>query len=111
MKKYGYPCLLIFAAGILMKIENMFIKGSSHHFFATLTMALAFFGLGVLLQPKRKNKTWVKKLVVSFLFFFLILFDFGALKVPFVEKLFSFVGIYQFSLYLLYVYLGWLFFD
>ncbi len=111
MKKYGWPLLTIFAAGILVRIENMFIKGSSHHFFYTLTLAIAFFALGVCLQPKRKNKTWVKKLIVSFVFFLLILYDLGALKPAFLEKIFAFAGIYQFSLYLLYLYLGWLFFD
>ncbi len=111
MKKYLTPLAVLFVSDWLVVLENKLLNGSVCTLFRTLSIAFALFALGVSLQSRRKNKTWVKKLIVSFVFLFLMLYDIGVLKITIIEQVFSIAAIQQFSLYALYVYLGWMFFD
>ena len=109
--KYGYPLLVMIIGGWLVKIENMFIQGSAHHLLVTLTLAIAMFAFGICLQPKHKNNTWFKKLVVSFVFLLLVLVDLGYVVIPIVGEILNYLAVSGVIYYLFYIYLGWLFFD
>ncbi|MBR2684653.1 MAG: hypothetical protein IKE59_01210 [Erysipelotrichaceae bacterium] len=109
--KYLTPILILMGGGWLIRLENLLIKGSANHLFVTVTLALTLFGFGIALQPRRNNKTWVKKLLVSFVLLFFLLLDLGYLKVGIVSDLLYYGALDGVIYYMIYVFCGWLFFD
>lgn len=111
MKKYASPIITMIVTGWLSRLEGMFLTGSARSLIVTFTIAMGFFALGICLQPRRKNRTWVQKLVVSFVFLFFVLWELGYLSIPFLSNVLDTLGYQHFVIYMIYVFCGWLFFD
>ncbi len=109
--KYLTPVLVIVIGGWLVRLENMFLHGSAQHLLSVCTLAFALFGFGISLQTRRNNKTWVKKLIVSFVFLFFLLLDLGYLNLPLVSGILYYLAADGIFYKLIYVLCGWLFFD
>ncbi len=76
-----------------------------------VVQALFMFVFGISIQPKRRYKTWLKKLIIAFIFSYLVFYQLGYFQYFVVTKLFDMLAIDNLALNLIYVFLGWLFFD
>lgn len=76
-----------------------------------VVQALFMFVFGISIQPKRRYKTWLKKLIIAFIFSYLVFYQLGYFQYFFITKLFTMFAIDKLALNLIYVLLGWLFFD
>lgn len=112
MRKYGIPLLVIIIGGWLTRLEAQYLTGDVEDFMVAMTRAFTLFGFGISIQPHHKKSTWVKKLIVSFVFIFLLLWEMGFVRIGFFDIIFDLFCVeVKFVLYLYYIFLGWLFFD
>lgn len=109
--KYGLPLLIIIVGGWLIKLIDIFVTNGIKNIVIVIVTAIFLFAFGMSLQPKRRYKTWVKKLIIAFIFSYLILFNLGYFHLSLIVKLFDLLAINQLADYLIYIFLGWLFFD
>jgi len=109
--KYGLPLLIIIVGGWLIKLTDIFVANSAKGIVMVIITAIFLFAFGMSLQPKRRYKTWLKKLIIAFVFSYLILFNLGYFHWSLVVKIFDILAINQLADYLIYIFLGWLFFD
>ncbi|MPM46294.1 hypothetical protein SDC9_92992 [bioreactor metagenome] len=106
--KYGLPLLIVIIGGWLIRLLNQYLNNGV---ILTVIIALLLFAFGISIQPKRRYKTWLKKLLIAFIFIYLILFDLGYFRFRFLVQVFDWLAIEQLEFNLLYLFLGWLFFD
>lgn len=112
MNKFFYKyliALLIIIVGswTIVIIEDLIGKND----LILLVRALLLFAFGISLQTKRRYKTWIKKLIIAFIFSYLVFYQLGYFQFTFVNKVFSLLAFDRVAFILLYIYLGWLFFD
>ena len=112
MKKFLTSLFIIVISAWLVRFEISFLTGEAQDVIVNLTIALSLFGLGISFQTHHKTRTWVKKLIISFLFLFLVIWDLGYIDVVGLNSIFDVLGLeYQFVLYMFYIFFGYLFFD
>jgi uncharacterized membrane protein YGL010W len=111
MKKYTAPIAIIMTLALLVRfLETVFYGHMS--FVVTIIRAMLLFYFGIVLsKSRRRSQTWVKKVVVIFIFALLIVVEMGVFEMPDVYRLMETLGIYGNIIYLIYIYCGYLFFD
>ena len=112
MKKYGIPFLIIIVASFLMSLirKHLYVQGLET-FLTVLTIVLAFvFGASLNDHRSTRGDTWLKKMIIMFLFVLVALIYFGVINVTFINHAFSFLGFTNIIYYFLFIWFGYLFF-
>lgn len=112
-RRYGLPFLIMIGGGLLVRLLRQFLFGSLVSAVVIVTIAIVLFSFGLSLNghKKRRDESWFKKLIISFVFLFFIMWNLGYVVFPSLHSFFSFLGIEGFVIYMVYVYCGWAFFD
>lgn len=111
MDDYGKPLITLSISGIIYALISMLVPASQSDVVLTFFRACICFIFGINLYQYRRTKTWVKKLIVSFIFMFLMLIDMGYDIFPQLINILNILKIKGFLLNLIYVFLGWTFFN
>ena len=106
--KFILPLLIIMLGSWALDLAALYIKNDV---VIVILRALLMFSFGIAIQIKRRYKTWIKKLLVAFVVVYLITYQLGYFAFPLVTQLFALLAIDSLALDMIYVYLGWLFFD
>jgi hypothetical protein len=111
--RYGLPFVILIVTGLLVRLEQIFLSGTVETTICSVTMILGAFAFGISLnrQRRRRNESWLKKIVISFLLVYFLLMDLGIVLLPSIMEFFQMIGISGSLLNLLIVYLGYCFFD
>lgn len=75
------------------------------------SLLLFWYGLTLNNSHKRRNETWLRKVIISFVFIFFLVWDLGYIMIPELKNFFDNIGLYGYIVYLIYIYCGWAFFD
>ena len=113
MKNYGFPFLVMVISGFIVKVLGVFLSGSFKDTAIIIAVAISLFAFGISLNTKKRkrNETWIKKIFISFILIFFIFWDLGYFVIPQLRNAFEFIGISGFVINMLYIYLGFVFFD
>ena len=111
--RYGLPFVILIVSGFLVRLEQIFLSGTFETTICSATLILGAFAFGISLnrQRRRRNESWLKKIVISFLLVYFLLMDLGVVLVPSIAEFFQMIGISGSLVNLLVVYLGYCFFD
>lgn len=111
--RYGFPFVIMILSGFLVRLERTFLSGSFESTVITITMAVCMFAFGISLNrhKRKRNESWLKKIVISFFLIFFLFWDLGIFVIPSLKNMFDVMGITGFVIHLFYVYLGYAFFD
>lgn len=111
-QRYGIPIAIMIGGGWLLRLIRYLFTGSTEHTLVIIATAILLFSFGMnLSQHKKRNHTWIKKVLVSFLFLFLLLWDLGYFILPQIKAVMNFLAIEGVVISMLYIYCGWTFFD
>ena len=69
------------------------------------------FGLSLNIAKRKRYETWVRKVLISFVFIFFLVWDLGYIMIPELKTVFNYIGLFGYIVYLIYIYCGWSFFD
>lgn len=111
-KKYIYPLFII----LMMSIGLRFLDGviSDNYDFIIIILRcilLFYFGVSLSYFYRNKNQKWFKKLVISFIVLFLLLYELGYILAPQIINILDTLGFKGYIIYLVYIYCGYCFFD
>lgn len=111
--RYGFPFVILIVSGLLVRMEQIFLSGQIENTLVSVTMALCAFAFGISMNrgKRRRNESWLKKIVISFLLVYFMLMDIGVVMISAISDFFVMIGITGFVMRLFYVYLGYCFFD
>lgn len=112
-RRYGLPLLIILLMGVALNTLAVILSGDVEFYFITVTRCvLTFtFGLSLFQGRKKRNQSWLKKLMISFLLIFFLIWELGFVMIPELKSVFNFLGINGFIIYLVYAYCGYAFYD
>ena len=112
-RKYLLPIALILCLSLGIRWLAPFLTGSVGTAIIVILRACILFGFGLSLNyAKRKRyETWVRKVVISFVFIFFLVWDLGFIMLPELWTIFDSLGVSGYIVYLIYIYCGWSFFD
>jgi len=106
--KYILPLIIIIIGSWALDLVAVYLKNDV---ITIIIKALLMFSFGIAIQTKRRYKTWLKKLLIAFVVAYLIIYQLGYFHITLISELFNLLAIDSLAISLLYVYLGWLFFD
>ena len=112
-RRYGLPVLLILLTGISLNMLGVILYGNiGNDIMTILRCALLFaFGLSMFTGRKKRNQSWIKKLLISFFLIFFLVWDLGYVMIPELKSVFNFLGIRGYVIYLVYIFCGYAFYD
>lgn len=109
MKKY-LPILVLILGSLLVHFAAVWGAGGS---LLVVLRALVCFTFGVSMAVHRHGRqyTWLKKVIVAFVVFFVMVWQMGVIVFPELAGVFETLGLTDFGFSLIYIYCGWIFFD
>ena len=112
-RKYLLPIALLLCLSLGIRWLAPFLTGSVGSAIITILRACILFGFGLSLNfaKHKRYETWVRKVIVSFVFIFFLVWDMGFIMLPELWTVFDSLGISGYIVYLIYIYCGWSFFD
>ncbi len=110
MDDYGKPLITIGVSGLIYGVVSMLVPNNQADVILTFFKACICFAFGISLYQYKRSRTWVKKVVISFIFVFLLLHDMGYEIIPVLISILTTLKIKGFLLNLIYIFLGWTFF-
>ena len=112
-KKYLLPLALILCLALGLRWLEPLLDGRLGEMIIIILRACLLFGFGLSLNcgKRKRYETWVRKVIISFIFIFFLVWDLGLVMIPELRAVFSSIGISGYIIYLIYIYCGWSFFD
>ncbi len=112
-RKYVVPLLVLILGGFIIRLQYDLLAASIANPLVIITQALIMFGFGISISTskRRRNESWLKKIIISFFLMFFIFWDLGYIVLPQLKAFFNFLGFSGFVVHCFYVYLGASFFD
>lgn len=112
-KKYFYPLGVLLLMSIGLRWLEVLLSGSFEFYVMTILRALLLFWFGLTLNvgKRQRHETWLRKVLISFIFIFFLVWELGFAMIPQLNIIFSNLGLYGYIIYLIYIYCGWSFFD
>ena len=113
MKKYGLPFLIIIISAFISEMIRQYVYFSFKAGFLAVVLAILLFAFGASLNDHRKTRgdTWLKKMIIMFLFVVFVLLQLRVVHFDFIDIAFSTIGFTDMIYYMMYVYLGYVFFS
>lgn len=112
-KKYFMPILVLLILSLGLRWLEVLLTGQIGFIIITILRAslLFWFGLTLNVSHRRRNEKWFRKVLISFVFIFFLVWDLGYIMIPELKAFFNNIGLYGYIVYLIYIYCGWAFFD
>lgn len=112
-KKYFLPIGIILLMSIGLRWLDPILNGVvGDGLIIVLRAVLLFsFGLSLNLHKRKRYESWVRKVVISFVMIFFLVWELGFVMIPELKTIFDYLGLYGYIVYLIYIYCGWSFFD
>lgn len=112
-KKYFMPILVLLILSLGLRWLEVLLTGQIGFIIITILRAslLFWFGLTLNVSHRRRNEKWFRKVLISFVFIFFLVWDLGYIMIPELKAFFNSIGLYGYIVYLIYIYCGWAFFD
>ncbi len=112
-KRYLLPLLVLLILSIGLRWLELILTGHVGFIILTILRSLLLFWFGLTLNHahRRRNETWLRKVIISFVFIFFLVWDLGYIMIPELKNFFDNIGLYGYIVYLIYIYCGWAFFD
>lgn len=112
MKKYILPFLIIIGGSFLLNIIRKSVSIPSVDVLITVLSVILAFVLGASLNDRRSTRgdSWLRKMIIMFLFIAFVLFYLGVIKAGFLNEAFKYLGFTDIIYYFLFIWFGYLFF-
>lgn len=112
-RKYFLPLGVLLALSLGLRWLDPLLNGSLGEAIIIILRAILLFcfGLSLNIGKRKKYETWVRKVIISFVFIFFLVWDLGFIMIPELKTIFNYLGLYGYIVYLIYIYCGWSFFD
>ena len=113
VKKYLVPFLAIILSSLVLTLVRSFVFLENKDVLVTIVTAIVMFLYGTTLNDhvRSKNDTWLKKMIIMALFVVALLINAGVINIPTVNKVLQTAGVVTAVWYMLFIYLGYLFFS
>lgn len=112
-RKYFLPLGILLGLSIGLRWLDPILNGQLGEAIIIILRAVLLFcfGLSLNLGKRKKYETWLRKVIISFVFIFFLVWDLGYIMIPELKMIFNYLGLYGYIVYLIYIYCGWSFFD
>ena len=112
MRRYVKPlCWLIITSLILLLIRNyVHFDGVEVMYNVFAALLLFLFGTSMCEHQKTRGDTWLKKMIVMFLFVMTVLLHLHVINIPVVNSVLETIGVTTLVYRLLFIYFGYIFF-
>ena len=112
-RRYILPLLLLLALSLGLRWLGLILTGDVGNALLIILRAVLLFSFGMSLNiaKRRRYESWVKKVIVSFVFIFFLVWDLGYVMIPELKTIFDLMGLSGYIVYLIYIYCGYVFFD
>ena len=112
-RKYFLPLAIILILAVGLRWLDPLLNGELGNALIIVLRAVLLFGFGLSLNisKKRRYETWLRKVIISFVFIFFLVWDLGYIMIPELKRFFDYLGLTGYIVYLIYIYCGWSFFD
>ena len=112
-RRYILPLLLLLALSLGLRWLGVILSGHLGNALLIILRAVLLFSFGMSLNiaKRRRYESWLKKVIVSFVFIFFLVWDMGYVMIPELKQIFNWLGLYGYIVYLIYIYCGYIFFE
>ena len=112
-RKYFLPIAVLLGLSLGVRWLDPLLNGTLGEAIIIILRAVLLFcfGLSLNIAKRKRYETWVRKVLISFVFIFFLLWDLGYIMIPELKTIFNYLGLYGYIVYLIYIYCGWSFFD
>ena len=113
MKKYGLPFLILIVGSFLIQLVRNYIFVSFKAVLISVLTAILLFGFGISLHnhKRKKGDTWLKKMLIMFVYVVFVLMYLGTISIPVIDSALETIGFTNVAYYMLFIYLGFVFFS
>ncbi len=113
MKKYLMPILTVIIGGLVIHLFATYLNFPGVETFLVLLRAAVYFFFGVTMSWIKHGRqyTWLRKVIITIIVFFIIAWQLDYVVFPQLASVFTFLGLTDFGFSLVYIYCGWAFFD
>lgn len=112
-RKYFLPIAVLLGLSLGVRWLDPLLNGTLGEAIIIILRAVLLFcfGLSLNIAKRKRYETWVRKVLISFVFIFFLVWDLGYIMIPELKTIFNYLGLYGYIVYLIYIYCGWSFFD
>ena len=112
-RKYFLPIEVLLGLSLGVRWLDPLLNGTLGEAIIIILRAVLLFcfGLSLNIAKRKRYETWVRKVLISFVFIFFLVWDLGYIMIPELKTVFNYLGLYGYIVYLIYIYCGWSFFD
>lgn len=112
-RKYFLPIAVLLGLSLGVRWLDPLLNGTLGEAIIIILRAVLLFcfGLSLNIAKRKRYETWVRKVLISFVFIFFLVWDLGYIMIPELKTVFNYLGLYGYIVYLIYIYCGWSFFD
>ena len=112
-RKYFLPIAVLLGLSLGVRWLDPLLNGTLGEAIIIILRAVLLFcfGLSLNIAKRKRYETWVRKVLMSFVFIFFLVWDLGYIMIPELKTVFNYLGLYGYIVYLIYIYCGWSFFD
>ncbi len=112
-KKYLLPIAILLCLSLGIRWLSPLLNGAVGDAIIIILRAFLLFAFGLSLNAtkRRRYETWVRKVIVSFVMIFFLVWELGYIMIPELKAVFANLGVTGYIVYLIYIYCGWSFFD
>ena len=112
-RKYFLPIAVLLGLSLGVRWLDPLLNGTLGEAIIIILRAVLLFcfSLSLNIAKRKRYETWVRKVLISFVFIFFLVWDLGYIMIPELKTVFNYLGLYGYIVYLIYIYCGWSFFD
>ncbi|MBR3151829.1 MAG: hypothetical protein IKF46_07615 [Erysipelotrichaceae bacterium] len=112
-KKLLMPLAVILITALGLRWLSALLKGQIAFLVLTVLRCILLFWFGLTLNTgkRKRHETWLRKVIISFVMIFFLVWELGYIMIPELKNAFDLIGISGAVVYLVYIYCGWSFFD
>ena len=112
-RKYFLPIAVLLGLSLGVRWLDPLLNGTLGEAIIIILRAVLLFcfGLSLNIAKRKRYETWVRKVLISFVFIFFLVWDLGYIMIPELKTVFNYLCLYGYIVYLIYIYCGWSFFD
>jgi len=108
-RKYLLPMGIILCLSLLLRWLDAWL--ADWMVIVLRCCGLFCFGMSLNFGKHKKYETWLRKVIISFVLIFFLVWELGYVMIPQLKSFFDVLGLYGYIVYLIYIYCGWAFFD
>ncbi len=113
MRKYGLPFLILLLGSFGLQLVREYVYVSFKETLLAILTALLLFIFGASLNDHKKtrNDTWLKKMLIMFVYIAFILIYLNVIRIDAISVAMATIGFTNVIYYMLFIYFGYIFFS